>query len=96
MNRFIWVGRDCVNLDCVIRFTLEDDGKRIVVRLRDAPPDERTLSIDGEDAERLLAVLQTVDAGAVADKGFGMIVPLMPHNTSLDEADFVDIEPNAD
>ena len=63
MDRFIWIGNDCVNLDCIARFTVHDDGQRVAVILRDARPEEAEMVIEGDDAGSLLEALKSISIG---------------------------------
>jgi hypothetical protein len=54
MDRFIWIGKRCVNLDCVVHFTLLEDGRiSVLLRLRDVEAANAQIMIEGAEAEAL-------------------------------------------
>jgi hypothetical protein len=63
MDNFIWIGSQLVNLLHVIRFTVEDDGARVVVYLSGTDPKNATFVIDGDAAVNLMAILSEVEIG---------------------------------
>jgi hypothetical protein len=59
MDRFIWIGDHCVNLDCIVRFTREEEGRRFVVYLRGiSEAKDAKLTVDGLEAETLGEILK--------------------------------------
>ena len=64
MERFIWIGNRLINLDCIVSFTVENNGARVVVLLRDVDsPTERTIAVEGVTAEPLMHVLKDIELG---------------------------------
>jgi hypothetical protein len=64
MERFIWIGNRLINLDCIVSFTVENNGAQVVVLLRDVDsPEERTIAVEGAAAEPLMHVLTDVELG---------------------------------
>jgi hypothetical protein len=100
MERFIWIGKRCINLDCVVQFAVVADSK-VTVLLRGVQPEFAQLMVDGADAERLLKVLDQVECGreleqhkkpSVADLiSIPIAVERYPANEVPDEAVMIDI-----
>jgi len=71
MENFIWVGDQAINLNWVVRVQVEDDGQRAIIYMKDDPPQEPSVTFEGEDAGCLLAALgrekstQSQDTGEV-------------------------------
>lgn len=64
MERFIWIGNRLINLDCIVSFTVENNGARVVALLRDVDsPTERTIAVEGVTAEPLMHVLNDIELG---------------------------------
>jgi hypothetical protein len=78
MDNFIWIGDRLVNLANIVHFTIEDSGSRINVLLTAGIPGQNTITVDGEDAEALKAVLDEVKLGKPQTSG--AYAPFVPVN----------------
>jgi hypothetical protein len=85
MDKFIWIGKHAVNLDCIVRFTVEDDGSRVTVLLRDVPTDDERITVDGTAATRLMGALKEIQLGAEAESIEPAEVLLFPSREPSEE-----------
>jgi hypothetical protein len=94
MDKFIWIGRHCVNLDSIVRFTLEDDG-RITVLLKDVSPQDTEMALDGDEAESLRQALAQVELGRPEEEGPRLNgyegIPAITHSLGAPQADDVGV-----
>ena len=83
MHRFIWIGNDCVNLDCIARFTVHDDGQRVAVILHGIEAKDEKRSVEGEEAQSLLAPIELMSIGKSPQEGSSPCVELAPPRASV-------------
>ncbi|MGD1068681.1 MAG: hypothetical protein ABSB15_00960 [Bryobacteraceae bacterium] len=64
LQNFIWVGDDqLINLAYIVKFTVEDEGTRVIVYLSNADPENATVTLDGDAATNLTETLSEASLG---------------------------------